>query len=424
MSRIFIYAKATNDAETSLWLGEYVLRSVMAGAKKLGENCPTIKAVCSFEDAKVRYKCLPSEVDDYLEGICHKVVAHNPLQFSIAPNSLITDLLDEKKVEPFEYQEIGKTEALAQFLNGSSDNKKLTADDILILWGHGSASAALDIQANDFKEIWERGFFEDRIKTLDQEATIYGLDNHLQPNEITKALQDNEHHPGLVVFITCQGGTLEVINALKKNADYLLASPGTIFPWEWDLGSWLEGIYKSGFIGAEKAGRAFVEQSKKLARQTDTFVALYNLSKVDALTNAVNNLAAASEKLDGDGKAALQAALSRCDRFYAANRPVITVDLGILIKEFRLSKILLTECDGLDVALAALVVDRDGSRRPDLGGPSIVITSKGVILNGKGSYLNVPFIFGDGTFPTFINQAGWRRLFDSTFVNNIRLVPN
>ncbi len=417
MSRIFIYAKATNDSETSLWLGEYVLRSIMAGAQKLGDKCPPIKAVCSFADAKVRYKCAPQEVKNYLKGICHKVVAFNPLQFSIHQNSLITDLFDVNKVEQFEYPELGKIEAFAHFLASSAGEDKLGKEDILILWGHGSASAALDMHPNEFQEIWERGLFKDRIETLDQEAAIYRADNHLQPAEIAQALCNNSHHPGLVVFITCQGGTVEVINAMKGNADYLLASPGTIFPWEWDLGTWIESIYNPIFVGSEKAGKAFVTQSQSLQRKTDTFVALYDLSKVDALAKAIDALATASEKLDADGKAILQAALSRCDRFYAANRPVITVDIGILTKELRVSKILLPECNLLDTAIADLVIDRDDSRRPDLGGASIVFTPTGVIRKNGGSYFHLPSTLDNAQFPAFVNQAGWRRLLKSALTD-------
>ena len=304
-SRVLVYAKATEDFQTTHWLTQYLLMPIVAASNSMQTaQKPVIKVVCALESATLRYH-------KGNEVYVNRQLDHNPAFFDVSALGSIDELYTvPAKSSQFPFQELGTEKALTQFLSDATNGTPLNENDILILWGHGSASGALSVPIPELEAIAGRGLFSSRIATKADSTTAFEQDNHLQPREIANALTSGKHKPGLVLMNSCQGGTIELAHALTGCAKYLLASPTTVMPLDWDLQTWLPSVFNGVRFNAEVAGRGFVGISKKKTDYPDTYVALIDLDQMPTLMSAVMAFVNAALSLSDADKQAVLAARS------------------------------------------------------------------------------------------------------------------
>jgi hypothetical protein len=411
-SRVLIYAKATDDVRTCRWLADLVMIRFMVGAATcVRANAPYISAACAFFESKLTY------YDSVTRLYKHQRLPYNPLLLEpINEGSTLADFLDAAKVKPFPHPELGKEEALVHFLNTQTEGQlPLGEKDVLLIWGHGSASAALHQPLDALAGVRGRGLAGLRAETRAEVNTLFANDDHLQPAEIANALKKGDHKPGLILFSTCQGGTVELLEALQGSAHYLISSPGTVYPTDWEYEKWLPAVFTSLPFDPLDAGKKFIALSKAITNETTPFVALSDLTQVSLLKGAVAAFVSASEKLPEAERIAVATLIGANNSFYTSDSRLVTVDLAHIAQEISKKGLIVQECQAVIAAIKAVNIDKDDSRvPPTFGGTSIVYPKLGVTPVRGGAYLNEVDMIGDKVFDSFVYKTGWRKFIKIT----------
>ena len=401
-SRVLVYAKATEDFQTTQWLTQYLLMPIVAASKSMPTaQKPVIKVVCALNSATLRYH---KGNEDYV----NLPLAHNPAFFDVSTLGSIDELsTDSAKSSQFTFQELGTEKALTQFLSDATNGTPLNENDILILWGHGSASGALSVPIPELEAIAGRGLFSSRIATKADSTTAFEQDNHLQPREIANALKSGNHKPGLVLMNSCQGGTIELAHALMGCAKYLLASPTTVMPLDWDLQTWLPPVFNNSPFDAKKAGHAFVALSRTKKQYPNTYVALIDLDQMPTLKASVLAFVQATLTLNAVERQAVLDARSSASSFDIKKTSVSTVDLKQFVENVKAVGLLRNECDAVLGAIGKLVIDSDETKLPGVGGVSVVFPRSSLQPIGGAGFLYIPPTLADRVFSTFVYETDW-----------------
>ena len=410
-SRVLIYAKASDDVRTCRWLADLVMSRVMDGAAACNPaNAPEVSAVCAFFESKLTH------LDKATRQYKHDALPYNPsLLDLIGQGSTLVDFLDRKKVKQFSHPELGKEKALTDFLNVQTKGRKLGEEDVLLIWGHGSASATLERSLTELASVKGRGLAGQRAESRAEVNTLFAMDDHLQPAEIANALKAGGHKPGLILFSTCQGGTVELLDALRDSAHYLISSPGTVYPTDWEYEKWLPTVFANQPFDALDAGKKFIALSRAITNETNPFVVLSDLTKVDALKVAVKAFVSAAETLPEIDRLAIAKLIAANNSYYTADSSLITVDLAHIAKEILGILLIPQECQAVIDALKAVNIEADDTRVPNtFGGTSIVYPRIGVTPINGGAYLHEINTLADKVFDSFAYKTGWRNLIKVT----------
>jgi hypothetical protein len=403
--RLLIYAKATSDVVTNHWLADQVLERVTKGVQGAAAGAPEVIAACAFWNGLLtRQRRGTNPTRDPLPM--------NPLVWRIAPGAAVSDLLDRQKVAAHNWAEFGKEGSLRDFLDSATGQSPLGKHDALLLWGHGSASAELETPLHVLANIEGRGLRSARATTMADRQTLFASDDHLQPREIAQAIAAGGHRPGLVLFSTCQGGTVEVLDALQGVADYLIASPDTVYPIDWEYEKWIPDVFNGQPFDALRAGRAFVANSRGIANNTKPLVALAHLAAVPSLVAATQAFVTAGLRLDDAERKRAASLIWACEPFYSPQPNYKAFDFAHVIAALHGNGLLERECEGILAALGRIVIDADKTRFPGTFGGISIVFPRGAMVPapGGGRYLKRGFeTVGDKVFNTFSFHTQWKR---------------
>ncbi|MBE5935932.1 MAG: hypothetical protein E7262_09110 [Lachnospiraceae bacterium] len=174
-------------------------------------------------------------------------------------------------VEEFEIQNMGEADTLTDFLQWGVENYPAEHMGV-IFWNHGNGVSG-GVCVDD----------EDSLMVPELEYSFAKVSEQMTCNF------------DFIGFDTCLSGSIEYANALAPYADYMIASANTEPGEGWNYQHFLDKILLEPTCTVEEVGQiicdTYYDTTSKKNKDARLTMAMYDLSKVDEVCVAVNDLA-------------------------------------------------------------------------------------------------------------------------------------